>query len=136
VLEWQDDEVARNRHVMNGKYKKEESMMHKVIQFNYWDGPKRTIRRVIMLPLPKFSIPSKGVEDFWKPNRVRIQIFIMNSLISYSLFNKEQNERVIMHLLDLESMVRLISKRAIYLLQDLMVSHSHSKNLKRNHLIG
>jgi hypothetical protein len=37
MFEWQDDDITRNRFIVNDKYKNVDAMMNKVVQFNNCD---------------------------------------------------------------------------------------------------
>jgi hypothetical protein len=90
-------------------------MLDKMLQFNYCDDPKRTVRRITVQSSPMCSIPPQEVEEFWASRwnqNPPFEYHTVNQLYPIrEVFNQELNERVIMQLHDLEAMVALISKR-------------------------
>jgi hypothetical protein len=68
-----------------------------------------------MLSSPMHAIPPKEEEDFWlarwSQNRNFDNEQVNQLFLIHKVFNEDMNEIVIMHFLDLESMIKLITKR-------------------------
>jgi hypothetical protein len=113
--QWHEEEIERNRFIVDEKYKKTQEMLDKMLQYNYCDDPKRTVRRITVQSSPMCSIPPQEVEDFWSSRWSQNPPFeydTVNQLYPIrEVFNQELNETVIMQLLNLEAMVAHISKR-------------------------
>jgi hypothetical protein len=104
-----------NSREVDEKYRKVKAAKDRAYQHDYADDPKRTVRRLSVASSPMCAIPPAEVEQFWAGRWSQNPDFDyqqVNQLYPIKrVFDETMNERVIMQFLDLEAMVRLISKR-------------------------